>query len=183
MSFQNLIPGTIVPANLVRGVGGTVVAQASHRVAANQDIREGDVLVRSAGGDTVEQALTLPVAGATTPQLGALVIVGVALQNIKTNASGVDIEQANANSIQVARWSPNNEFAFPLIAATAGAAEPRDVSAGAAYEICRVNTTLYGSGYGWNLAGTTNPVAKLFEQYDNNDNTSQYTLYWGTPQF
>jgi len=143
-------------------------------IAASQTIKPGDILGKTSGADTFEQFIALPTAGTTTLDGGTAKPVGVALGAITTNSSGIDVNQGNATTVEVAIWDQTIEVQLPIIAqgtATANTAitlssvaansEPQDLAYVTLWRIGRYNTTSDGSSYFISSNSTNGCIAKV----------------------
>jgi hypothetical protein len=132
MPYANVFDKT----SAVRGTGGTTVAQRPFPVAASTTIWKGDILTLDASGNAVP--LITAVANAFTLNGANARVIGVALNSITTNASGVDATTTGGwskTTVDVALPGPENEFLFRLYDATSSNTNPNDVQVGGQYKV------------------------------------------------
>lgn len=174
MANSQLIPGTLVPYFDVRAAGGDTIETRPLTIAASQTIRPGHAIVKTSGANTYENALANPSAGSTTAQSGDLEAVGFALESITTNASGVDPDQGNKTTIQVAIFNQSNTFFLPGYNATAANAQPQDFTDLTAYELIRVRSTSESIGAYYINTVTTDGDCRKIGKYAGSANTDGY---------
>lgn len=151
---------------LLRGQLGMGAAfnQKSYPVAASQTIRKGDLLAKTSGANTVEQAIAAPAAGNATVSGGNLPILGVALEDVTTNASGVETFTGKS-TVAVAILDANLELGLRFLGVTAtgavtvssvaSASELQDLALFGAYQFARY-TPASGNPFYVLVAATTN---------------------------
>jgi hypothetical protein len=161
----------------IRPRTGLAIEQADLTVAASQTIKFGDFLVWASGTQTLEQAIALPATNTYTAGGGGLLIVGVAMADIITNASGVEavtgrttIPVATVDYIQIA---------LNIYNATAANAEPRDLTpgGGTSYELGRY-TGASSAVNGYFLSTTTTGELAYDEPVLGVSQTTDYGPVW-----
>jgi hypothetical protein len=174
MANAQLVPGTLVPYFDVRAAGGDTIETRLVTIAASQTIRPGHALVKTSGANTYENALANPSANSTTAQSGDLEVVGFALESITTNASGLDVDQGNKTSIQIAIFNQSNNFFLPGYNATPASAQPQDFADGTAYELVRVRSTTESIGAYYLNTVTTDGDCRKVGKYAGSAVTDAY---------
>jgi hypothetical protein len=154
------------------GMGGAIKQQPM-TVAASQTIATGDILKLTGGGGvlTVEQFIAAPAASNYTVTANAA-IIGVALEPIATNASGVSTNGSGKTAINVAIFDDNLQIALRLLGVTAtgstavstlgGASELQDLTLGTGYAVGRY-TDADGASFYFVSAQATNGQLRYVE--------------------
>lgn len=120
----------------VRSLNGGIVNQRAFTVAASTSIRPGDLVSLTTG--EVVQMIALPGTDNTLSAVaGTDTVLGVALDSIDTNASGIDPERGDKTQIQVAIATDDLVVSLRIYDATAGDSEFQDLTVGSAYVIQR----------------------------------------------
>jgi hypothetical protein len=167
-----------------QGSGGAFRV-APYPVAASQTIRRGDIVALSSG--SVQQAIALPGANNTaTASGGNLAILGVALDDITTNASGVDTTSGGSAGIprthcNVAIFDDNLEVAMRLYDATLTNTQQSDVTVGTAYQFARFRGASASEWWYMLTITTTNGELKVVErslEVPGSALTDNYGILW-----
>lgn len=174
-------PNTLNKVVLARGRQSQQLQSESIVIAASQTIKVGDVLKKSSGANTFEQALALPGSNnAVTASGGSGVFAYVAAENITTDASGVDAGNGpNKNTIQGYRCGPQTEFGFRLYNATASDAELADIALGTAYILGRWRGASSSEWWYVVTTTTTNGEFEYIEPYGGSGLSDDYGVLWG----
>lgn len=139
-----------------RGVQGNEYKEMSYNVTASQTIRRGDILIKAAAANTVEQAIAAPAAGNVTLSGGNVSIVGVAVMDFTADANGVD-QETGATQIRVMPIQ-YGELLLRIYNATASSAEPQDLTLGTAYQFGRYTDA---DSVSWYVLSTTTTNGEL----------------------
>ncbi|MGV3613843.1 MAG: hypothetical protein ACO1SV_00790 [Fimbriimonas sp.] len=167
-------PNTLDRVTLLRGrfgMGGSF-NQKTYAVAASQTIRKGDLLKFSAGAGvpTVEQAIAAPAAGNSTNSGGTAAIVGVALDDIATNASSIEAATGKGK-INVAIFDANLEIGLRLLSGALSALTP-----GTTYKFART-TNAGGTDSFYCLSAATGELVYV-EPYVGSAQADTYGVAW-----
>jgi len=177
-----IAPNTLNATGLVRGrfgMGGSF-NQKQYTVAASQTIYAGDVLaltVGSAGVLTVQQSIAAPSAGSVTLSGGNLPILGVALNPVTANASGVDTSTGQTAVVNVALFDASLELLLRIYNATASASQQQDLTLGVPYQFGRY-TPSSGNPFYVLSTTTTNGELVYVENYLESSVTDTYGPVW-----
>lgn len=112
----------------MRPRGGTAWTEKPYTVAASQSINYRDIVAKTSGANTIEQAIALPGSNSTgTASGGNLPILGVALASIVTNSAGVEAN-TGITQIRVAVFDDMFEVMLRIYNATAANSEFQDIA-------------------------------------------------------
>jgi uncharacterized protein with beta-barrel porin domain len=151
--LANVQPNTLNRVMLLRGrlgMGGSF-NQKTYAVAASQAIKKGDLLMKSSGGNTVEQAISAPSTSNSTASGGSKALIGVALEDITTNASGVEAATGKTQ-ISVAVLDANLEIGLRVLSGNLSS-----LSLGTTYQFARTTPTAGNTFY----CLSTSPTGEL----------------------
>lgn len=172
------VPGTFAKFFDVRGVGGNGISRRRVTIAASQNIKYGDLLDKTSGANTFEQALALPGANnSATAQAASLDIPCVALESIETDAAGEADD--GRTTIEVAILDQNCLLALPIYNATAANAEPRDLALLTAYEVTRWRGASASDWWYAFTSATTYPEFAYSQRYAGSADDDDYGIVWG----
>lgn len=131
------LPNTLDKVNTWRMRHGAAPTVIDETVAASQNIKRGDVLVKSSG--VVSQAIALPGSNNTaTASGGNLPIYGIADADITTDGSGVETAGGlTRTTIPVLVFDDNLDLNIRGWNATEGNAQLQDFTKGTAYQFAR----------------------------------------------
>lgn len=164
---------------MLRGQLTMAVNQRSYAsVAASQTIYDGDILVVTGGAGvlTVQQSIAAPSAGSATLSGGSLVPYAVALENITTNASGVEAITGKTQ-ISIAVFDPNLMIALRIYNATAANAELQDLVLNGIYQFARYTPTTGNPFYCLSTTTTTGELTYR-EPYAGSAQTDDFGVAW-----
>lgn len=150
------IVNQLTPYVAWRGVQGDEYKEFSYPVTASQTIKRGDLIIKAAAANTVEQAIAAPSAGSATLSGGSTSLVGVAVMDYTANASGVDT-LTGATQLRVMPIQ-YGELLLRIYNATASSAEPQDLTLGTAYQYGRYTTA---GGVSFYVLSTTTTNGEL----------------------
>jgi len=162
--------------------------QETYTVAASTTIYAGDIVALNSSGQLV-QALALPGSNnSVTASGGTVVTLGVALQSITTNASGIDTTGPfNISTIPVAIWDANTQYLFRTYDATAANTTLANLKQGKQYQFGRYRGASATSWWYVMILTQTNGEFFYVEPFGNSEavpgandqlTTDQYAAVW-----
>lgn len=174
-------PNTLNRVSLKRGrfgMGGSF-NQKQFNVAASQTIKAGDILkfTGGAGVITVEQSITAPSALSATLSGGNAVTLGIALNSVTSNSSGVDTSSNLQAVVNVAILDASLEIGLRIYNATAANAELQDLTLGTTYQYARYTDANSDSFYCLSTT-TTNGELVYVEPYEGSAAGDDYGVAW-----
>lgn len=171
-------PNTLNKVVLVRGAIDGVFNELPYTVAASQTIRKGDIVAKTSGANTIEQAIALPGSNnSVTLSGGNLPILGVAMEDITTDAAGVEAVTGKT-SIRVAVFDDNLQVGLRLYNATAADAELRDIALFGTFQFGRFRAASASEWFYVLSTTTTNGEMVYVEPYNGSALDDDYGVAW-----
>lgn len=162
----------------VRPRAGFRLTQKEVTIAASQNIKKYDILAKTSGANTYEQACALDASNNTgTASGGNLPIFGVAAAGIVTAAGGSEATTGRT-TIPVWVFDGNLEVAMRIYNATAANAEPRDLTLGTPYQFQRWRGASADEWWYSLITTTTNGELAFVERHASSADDDDYGVVW-----
>ncbi len=163
----------------VRPRHGFRLTQREVTIAASQSIKKGDILAKTSGANTYEQAIALPGTDntASSGSGGNLPIFGIAAAPIVTGSGGSE-DTTGRTTIPVWVFDDNLEVAMRIYNATASSAEPRDLALGTTYQFIRWRGASASQWWYALIVTTTNGEFVFMERHGGSADDDDYGVVW-----